>query len=277
MKRSVILVCVAACVGACSPRGGGRGGGSGGGNGTGSNNSGTGSNGSATYDASGDWSISETVESATGVCAESVGTVRDYTVTVTQAGSSLTVTASSVPGQTFSGTISGAKLSWSGSYEEPTGGTSTIDSLDLTITSPTSLSGGSSWSWVGDGESCSGTTTVSGSRADPIPRIDNSEDTADTPPTSDSTGTSSPPDTGSLDTGGAGDQTCASLCSQLFADGVPNDSLLGCLVSGLNEGGYPVMELCDAPSNADSCLSCASEIGLPDGLCAEVVTSCMSP
>ncbi len=105
----------------------------------------------------GTWSITET--GTTNDCGDPVDP--PYAITVTQNGSSVTVTT---PAGTFSGTVSGSSLSWSGSYPD-NGGTNTINSLTATIAAlGVSLSGSSSWSWTDGVTSCSGTTSFTGTR-----------------------------------------------------------------------------------------------------------------
>lgn len=104
----------------------------------------------------GTWSISEVVDASD--CGEGIYTTT-YSITVTQSGSSISVVT---PVGTFSGTVSGNSLSWTGSYPED-GGTTTIDSLTGNLSGST-ISGTSSWSWTDGAFSCSGTTTWTGTR-----------------------------------------------------------------------------------------------------------------
>lgn len=113
--------------------------------------------GTPAFDLSGTWSITENIVAATGGCP--TGVQPSYDVVVTQTGSALSVTA---PSGTFAGTMSGAQLSWTGSYPED-GGTTTILSMNLTATDST-LSGSSEWRWSDGSMICTGTTQVSGTR-----------------------------------------------------------------------------------------------------------------
>jgi len=113
----------------------------------------------------GTWTITETITNATGVCAESIGSTDSYQLEASQNGNELTVVT---PGGTFTGTLSGDQIEWSGSYPEE-GGTTTINSMDVTVAADcNSISGSTTWSWSGQGESCTGTTSVSGTRNDPV-------------------------------------------------------------------------------------------------------------
>ena len=110
-------------------------------------------------DISGTWSITETMGSNT--CGEVPGSQNTYSITVTVSGNSVTVVT---PAGTFTGTIDGDQLEWTGSYPDD-GGTTTINSMDLTVSANgSSVSGTTSWSWTDGTESCSGTTTVNGTR-----------------------------------------------------------------------------------------------------------------
>jgi hypothetical protein len=111
--------------------------------------------GTTDLEVAGTWSITEVV-STSGACSSGTDT---YTATVTQSGTSITV---NIGGLTYGGTLSGNSLSWSGSYPED-GGTTTT-SISLTFASNSSLSGSSSWSWTDGMESCTGTSTISGSK-----------------------------------------------------------------------------------------------------------------
>ena len=108
-----------------------------------------------TLDIAGSWTITENVD-ATG-CGG--GTYSDvWTASVSQSGSSITLTTS---GLTFSGTLNGNQLTWSGSYPED-GGTTTVNMTATIASSEDSLSGSSTWSWSDGVDSCTGTTTFTG-------------------------------------------------------------------------------------------------------------------
>ena len=103
----------------------------------------------------GTWTITETADGTD--CGDGISTFT-YTIGVAQSGSNITVTAD---GLTFSGTLSGNQLVWSGSYPED-GGTTTAN-VTMTIASDgNSLSGSSTWSWTDGIDSCTGTSTFSG-------------------------------------------------------------------------------------------------------------------
>jgi hypothetical protein len=111
-------------------------------------------------DLSGVWTVSDTPSSTQ--CAVYPD---EYPLTLTQTGNSLSVFDGS---NTFNGTISGNTVRWTGSYPDA-GGTTTITSLTATV-APTcnSFSGNSTWTWSAPGETCSGTSTFTGTRNDPI-------------------------------------------------------------------------------------------------------------
>ena len=105
---------------------------------------------------SGTWRITENVDERD--CDEGFA-IYEYDIEMTQNGNALTLVT---PSGTFYGTIDGNKVSWSGSYDED-GGTVTIESLSLTVSSDgKSLSGESSWSWSDGFDPCSGTTDFTG-------------------------------------------------------------------------------------------------------------------
>jgi len=116
-------------------------------------------------DVSGTWSTTEVVDD-TG-CGGTIYS-EDNTYTVTQDGCNITVMPST--GGSFSGTVSGSQINWSGSWQE--GGGTVTATISLTI-SGNSLSGTSSWTWS-DGYSCSGTTQITGTRTPPGPSGDTS-------------------------------------------------------------------------------------------------------
>ena len=80
---------------------------------------------------------------------------------VTQSGNNVTVRSGGI---TLNGTIAGNTLSLQGSYFED-GGTTTVTGANITIgVSGDSLSGPSVWTWSDGFETCSGSTTLGGSR-----------------------------------------------------------------------------------------------------------------
>jgi len=101
----------------------------------------------------GAWDVMETIdESGCGG-----GTSFDnYVATVSQNGNDLEVTAQ---GGTFSGTICGPIVRWTGSFPDPDGGTVMVTDLTLTLgAGGNTLSGQASWVWSDGVDSCSGTT-----------------------------------------------------------------------------------------------------------------------
>lgn len=114
-------------------------------------------------DISGTWTITEIVDES--ACGGGGAELVIYTIDVSQSGTSLTVSAT-INGstQTFSGSISGNTLQWSGSFAE-SGGTTTINSLSLTLNSDCSeVTGNSTWTWTDGSDTCSGTSQISGNR-----------------------------------------------------------------------------------------------------------------
>ena len=128
------------------------------------------------YDVSGQWSVNETVQSASGICSGEVGESNSYSINIDQSGPNLTVTVSTLPGKVFHGRISGDNVSWTGNYPED-GGTVTFTGMSLRVDSPTTYTGTVRWRWNGGGESCTGSTYVHGSRSTPVqPYNGNNED-----------------------------------------------------------------------------------------------------
>ena len=104
-----------------------------------------------------------TVEQVDGTACGEGNFTENNTYNVAQNGCNLTVTDGS--GNTFTGSINGNSGTWSGSFPED-GGTTTINSLSLTVSADgNSFSGSSSWTWVGTNSSCSGTTNSTGTKA----------------------------------------------------------------------------------------------------------------
>jgi len=158
--RSFWLTLILFALAACGGGGGGGGGGVGGGGPA-----------SPIADVSGTWTITE--QGVSDCEGEETFSRGPYQVTVTQTGNNLTVVT---PVGTFSGTINGDKVSWGGSYPEQGGGTTTINSMTLTVAADgNSFSGSSTWSWSDGTESCSGTTqATNGTRVPgtgPVPPV----------------------------------------------------------------------------------------------------------
>ena len=106
---------------------------------------------------SGNWNITET--SGPNNCGETQGVLTNYVGSINQAGTSITA---SFGGGTFSGNLVGNTISLSGSMPEDGGTTSST--MNISVLSGNSLSGSVSWSWSDGGESCSGASSISGSR-----------------------------------------------------------------------------------------------------------------
>ncbi len=120
--------------------------------------SGGGTCAAATANVTGVWAISETATSADSSCS---GT-DNYSLTGTQATGASAVTVTDTRGRSYSGTMCGnvGTASVPFSYAED-GGTTTISALSFTVTGG-SLSGTSTWSWSDGSQSCSGSTTFTG-------------------------------------------------------------------------------------------------------------------
>lgn len=111
----------------------------------------------ACLNVAGTWATTEQVSSTT--CDTGIYTESGI-YTVAQAGCALTVQDAS--GNTFSGSISGSQITWSGSYPEA-GGTTSITSMTLNVAADgLSFSGTCEWTWSGAGSTCSGSTSVTG-------------------------------------------------------------------------------------------------------------------
>jgi hypothetical protein len=65
-------------------------------------------------------------------------------------------------GDTFTGTVNGDIVEWTGSFDER-GGTTTLNSLSITV-SGDSASGNADWTWTDGTDSCNGTMAITASR-----------------------------------------------------------------------------------------------------------------
>lgn len=147
--------------------------GGGGGGGGSADNSDDGGN-TATADISGKWDISER---GTSDCPGEASYSQEYRVTVEQEDNDLTVIA---PSGTFSGSIDGDEISWSGSYPED-GGTTNITRLTLTISADgDNMVGSADWTWSDDTTSCAGTADEITATRVPATDGDGSGDGGDT-------------------------------------------------------------------------------------------------
>lgn len=118
----------------------------------------------ATVDLTGSWDFSELITEASGVCSGVVNDFTSYTLIADQNGNDITVTvgndAPENAGSVFTGTVSGDRINWSGSY--PTnGGITEVTSTNITATD-SELSGTANWTWSDGYDSCSGKTQVQG-------------------------------------------------------------------------------------------------------------------
>lgn len=113
----------------------------------------------ASANLTGSWSIIETL--GPNNCEESPGTQSSYIATIDQSGKSITAV---FPNGLASGNLVGNTLTLTGTLEEDGGITSSL--LNLTVMSGnTSFSGSSSWSWSDGDFSCSGTSSISGTKS----------------------------------------------------------------------------------------------------------------
>lgn len=127
---------------------------------------GGGGNGSCDVNISGMWSMTETV--TVNQCNPIDLTTEQHVYTVVQNGCGFTATADD--GRTYSGTVSGKNVSWSGSNPSDSGsGIITVTGTSITAASDgNSMSGSGNWTWSdgpGGYNDCSGTTNISGARA----------------------------------------------------------------------------------------------------------------
>ncbi len=105
----------------------------------------------------GTWRTTEKIDATD--CGE--GTYTEYnTYIVTQSGCDIIVEDSY--GGSYSGSINGSTISWTGSFPDD-GGTTTVNSLILTVSGDT-ISGHASWTWTDGVDSCSGTAQISGTK-----------------------------------------------------------------------------------------------------------------
>jgi hypothetical protein len=109
-------------------------------------------------DASGTWTTTEVID-LSGCGWPDETELGDYTVTQTDC--SITVTDNN-KAQSYTGTINGNRINWTGSWPEDEGGTTTA-SISLTLTG-NDLSGSATWTWREGVDSCSGTTQITGTR-----------------------------------------------------------------------------------------------------------------
>ncbi|XPS90037.1 uncharacterized protein Dvar_80560 [Desulfosarcina variabilis str. Montpellier] len=108
-------------------------------------------------DVAGTWQVTDINDETD--CGEGINTV-EYTIYITQNGEQITVDKD--PEGTFTGTLSGNTITWSGSYPED-GGTTTILSMTVDVSDDgNTFTSQSSWSWTDGIDSCSGTSQGEG-------------------------------------------------------------------------------------------------------------------
>ena len=103
------------------------------------------------------WTVNSTYDATQ--CSEGITAV-DYVTSISQSGNDLTVT---VDGEPSTGTLNGTDGTWSGSYLD-TGGTTNEMSAVVFSNSNNNMAGGSTWTWSDGATSCSGTSTLTGSK-----------------------------------------------------------------------------------------------------------------
>lgn len=112
-------------------------------------------------DVEGTWQVTDINDETD--CGEGINTVQ-YTIDITQNGERITVYKD--PEGTFTGTLSGNTITWSGSYPED-GGTTTISSMTVNVSDDGNrFTSQSSWSWTDGIDSCSGTSQGEGVKLD---------------------------------------------------------------------------------------------------------------
>jgi len=105
------------------------------------------------------WEIYAVVSTSSPYCSGDSG-YRYIYPGISQSGNTLNVTIGS---DTFTGTISGTAVSWTGSYYD-SGGVTT-ETLRATVDNTcNSINGTTSWTWTDGTGSCSGSTSFSGNR-----------------------------------------------------------------------------------------------------------------
>lgn len=111
----------------------------------------------AEVDFTGTWSVTETTDGTD--CDEGI-TVDSYVVTAQQTGSTVVVFTQD---GTFSGSVSGREVTWNSDVTGDGGWTVSIVTLTF-FEDGNSFTGSSTWTWTGGNESCSGSSTLNGSR-----------------------------------------------------------------------------------------------------------------
>ena len=105
----------------------------------------------------GNWTLSFSDDASD--CGEGI-TTGTATILIELNGNVLIVTADGI---VFTGTLSGTDATWTGSYDED-GGTTT-EQFEVTFANNNAtLSGGSTWTWTDGTTSCSGSSTITGSK-----------------------------------------------------------------------------------------------------------------
>jgi len=112
-----------------------------------------------TFDLNGTWTVNEVTSSSNFECD---GEVNSYQLEISVSGNTITAFSPDL-GTTFTGEISGNQILWSGSFPDGSG-TTTVLCAELTANSSTSVSGTSTFDFVEDGFSCSGTTSITATK-----------------------------------------------------------------------------------------------------------------
>ncbi len=116
--------------------------------------------GSTCAQVAGTWSTVEYV--GTSACGGAYTKYNSYTVMQTACNLSVEPVSG---GGTFTGGINKNSICWTGSYLD-SGGRTTINSLSLTVDpSGTSFHGTAHWTWTDGSMSCSGTTSINGTKS----------------------------------------------------------------------------------------------------------------
>ena len=148
-KNNILLLITAVFLISCGGGGGGGGGSS--------------SDGSVTPigDVAGSWSIDEKLATTDCKGDDVPGSQFTNIYKLTQNGDVVSLVSN---GHTYSGKISGNKITGSASYPE-NGGTTSANLEAIVADSCDALTGTITWSWAGAGETCNGTTSLKGTRS----------------------------------------------------------------------------------------------------------------
>ena len=111
------------------------------------------------FDLNGTWTVMEISSSSTFECDDEA---RTYELQITVTGNSISAFSPDL-GTTFTGTISGNEIKWTGSFPDD-GGTTTVLCAELTASSDSSVSGSATFEFVEDGFECSGSTAITATK-----------------------------------------------------------------------------------------------------------------